>query len=107
MAVSLGHLSSEPADREVTDQANLDRVIAELRDCDIVVLCGIKARLLSSSVTSSDRKLLLAWHLGNQALNRKYALPKAAAASSSRARREQRAQLWATELLANLGQDAA
>lgn len=102
MAISLGDTSSEPKKRQITAGPNVARVVNEVEGCSTVVLCGRKAQLLDVALAAVGRRILYACHVGNKALNRRYKVLATAATPSALSRRDERARLWAAELLSNL-----
>lgn len=50
LSLALGSGRSEASDREILENGNIDRVITDLNGCNLVVLCGGKARLLSAEI---------------------------------------------------------
>lgn len=99
IAVSLGDAASEASRAQILDPLNINRVVAELSECTVVVLCGRKAQLLSSHVTMPGRTVVHAWHTGNKALNRKYKIAATLATASPDTRRRRRTELWAQDVL--------
>lgn len=104
LAASLGHAASEATPAQILDAGNVARVVAELADCDVVVLCGQRAQLLADALAREGRALGRASHTGNRALVAKYHGPAFAGGSDGRARRRLRAGQWARDLLASLGE---
>ena len=104
IAVSLGHRASEATNAQILAPANVQRVLSDLAGSDLVVLCGLKAQLLSAHVSDAGFIAFHASHTGNQALNRKYKISSDTALASPKSRRNQRAVLWATDLIALLDQ---
>lgn len=99
IAVSLGHKASEASAAQILESANVDRVLKDLAGCTIVVLCGRKSQLLSTHVAATGITVIHAWHTGNKALNEKYKLSADIKYESPTARRRQRAELWARDVL--------
>jgi uracil-DNA glycosylase len=103
IAVALGHNASEARDSEVKTPRNIQRVLSELEGCNLVVLCGNKARLLAPAILDSGRIVIEVPHVGNKGLNGKYAVPTHIKSASSFARRKHRVQLWASAVLQQAG----
>lgn len=102
LAVSRGDRVSEASNSKVCSSVNIARVLEDIDGSSIVILCGRKAQLLSSSITTSGRVVLHACHAGNKALNTKYKLESYWDATTAAARRERRTELWAHSVLAEL-----
>jgi len=102
IARSLGSASSEASNKQVQASENIARVLTDLNGCNLVVLCGIKAQLLAGAICLPNRTIVCAWHTSNQALSSKYRSPSVSKLMDSLARRQQRAKLWAQELLDSL-----
>ncbi len=102
LAASLGHAASEATPAQILAPGNVARVRDELADCDVVVLCGMRAQLLANALRRPGRALGCASHTGNRALVAKYHGPHFSAGADGRARRRLRAQQWARDMLASL-----
>lgn len=107
IAQALGHSSSEATDAQVLASLNIARVVKELAGCHTVILCGLKAQLLHTSVAERERMVVCASHTSNQALASKFNTSAVRQLTSSRARREARVELWAQKLLENLSESGA
>jgi len=105
LAASLGHAASEATPAQILEPGNVARVLDELADCDVVVLCGQRAQLLAAALARSGRAVGRASHTGNRALVARYHGPAFATGSDGRARRRLRARQWAIDLLATLAAD--
>ena len=92
---------TEQGFKEITAEDNVKRVICDLAECEIVVLCGRRAQMLASQIEMAGNYLVIPmWHTSSQALLGKYnneAGVRALPSANHRARR--RAQLWARDLL--------
>lgn len=98
-AVALGHKVSEARNSEIKDSRNIQRVLSELHDCGLVVLCGNKARLLASAIRGPERTVVEVPHIGNKGLNGKFPIPHHLKLASSSDRRRYRVELWASAVL--------
>ncbi len=101
LAASLGHAASEATPAQILVPGNVARVLDELADCDVVVLCGQRAQLLADALARPGRAVGRASHTGNRALVARYHGPAFAKGSDGRARRRLRARQWAIDLLAS------
>lgn len=99
IAKSLGHRSSEASDSEIRTAENVTRVLNDLKGCDIVILCGLKARLLSGSISGSGRRIACVCHTSNRGLSSTYSNQEISKLPTPSARRRHRAELWAQEVL--------
>lgn len=99
IAVALGHKVSEARGSEVKNSRNIQRVLSELHDCGLVVLCGNKARLLASAIRGPERTVVEVPHIGNKGLNGKFPVPPHLQLASSPDRRRYRVELWASAVL--------
>lgn len=97
-ARALGHNSSEAKDSEVRASENMARVIEELADCSLVLLCGRKAQLLSTAIQASGASVIKIPHPGHRGLNR--AFPHIQAKGIATYPNQQRIELWAQAVLA-------
>lgn len=102
IAKSLRHSSTQPRDGQVVDPANAERVLADLKGCHTVILCGQKPQLLFKSVRSVYPNTICASHLSNQSLNRKYKGPDVTRLTVPQIRRKKRVELWANDVLQSL-----
>lgn len=94
---------TERSKKEILAEDNVERVVNELRGCEMVVLCGRKARLLKEELEkSAGLRVLSMWHTSSQALLSKYNEPELRNLATSTMRSEKRAELWARELLRGL-----
>jgi len=50
LSLALGSGRTEASDREILESGNVARVIADLKGCLLVVLCGFKAQLLTGAI---------------------------------------------------------
>jgi hypothetical protein len=98
IAKSLGNKSTEASKRDVLSLENIDRVIQETEGCNIVVLCGLRAQLLSSHLSKAGAVTFNAWHTSSQALNSKYNCSSIKELADADLRRKNRALLWANDL---------
>ena len=105
IAVSLGHKISEAPDSEILNPRNIQRVLSDLEGCNLIVLCGNKAGVLSPAIRESGKALVTVPHVGNKGLNGKFAVPPSIGAKSSFDRRQYRIRLWAEALLKQLLND--
>ena len=94
-----GDKRTEPRDSQVREIGNIERIKSEVSDCCLIILCGNKPALLSASLSTLGRKIVVVPHIGNKALNRKYVVSKAGSASTPLSRRAARTKLWAQALL--------
>ena len=99
MAKSLKSGASEAKAAQILDASNIKRVIKEVQDCEVVVLCGRKAQLLTNEVARTSVTVVHAWHLGNRALIGKYNGEEVRSAPTAAVRRELRVAQWAEELV--------
>jgi uracil-DNA glycosylase len=101
-ATSLGDKSSEASASEIRMPKNIARVLQEIADCNVVILCGRKAQLLSAEIRTAHRHITVAdaAHLGNSGLNRAY--PNGEIAKSNGAGQAHRIELWVRDLLAKI-----
>lgn len=103
LAKRLGSPTTQATPSEIIERANVDRVVLELAGCNVVVLCGRRAQLLSGAAHAVGRTVVDASHTGNQALNGRYRdIGMSPTHSSSAARRRARARLWAEEVLQSI-----
>jgi uracil-DNA glycosylase len=98
IAVGLGHSNSEAKDSEIRNPQNIARVLRELSDCNLVILCGGKAKLLLAAVKHSGKSAIVVPHVGNKGLNGKFSLSLSNSVTP-KARRQLRVELWAKALL--------
>lgn len=70
LAKALGDTRTEARKVEIRDPANIDRVITELRDCSLVVLCGKRPGWLKEEIHGF--KLVLASHISMSGLNKRW-----------------------------------
>lgn len=101
-AVGLGHSASEAKDSRIRDPRNVVRILQELEGCNLVILCGRKAQLLLKPISEGGKTVVAAWHIGNKGLNCKFKLKEIRYTSTSSARRMQRVDLWAKDVLSAL-----
>lgn len=102
LARSRGDLASEARPAHVVERANIARIKRELRGCDLVILCGRRAELLSPLIAAPGRVTINMSHTGNRALATKYSGSRHSAGASPLARRKSRARAWAKDLLRRL-----
>jgi uracil-DNA glycosylase len=102
LARSRGDLASEAKPAHIVERANIARIKRELRGCDLVILCGRRAELLSPLIVTPGRAIISMSHIGNRALATKYSGSRHSAGASPLARRKSRARAWARELLRSL-----
>lgn len=101
IAKSLGDASSQASNAQVKTSGNISRVLRDLDGCNIVILCGIKAQLLRESIQRPGRTIVNSWHISNQGLSSKFRSHDISAVVDSHARRQQRVNLWAQELISS------
>lgn len=102
MAKALGHRKTEASAKQILHSENIARVISEINGCDLVVLCGKNAKLLSAHLCSSGRHIFEMCHTSNQALARCYRVASHSHEMTGRSRREVRVKMWAMELVEKL-----
>lgn len=71
-AKSLGHASSEAKASEIRTSANIARVIKDLSGCNLVLLCGKKAQLLSAAIEACGMQVVKVPHPGHRGLNKAF-----------------------------------
>jgi hypothetical protein len=99
LAKRRGDRASEGSDAQIRDPDNVGRVLRELEGCNLVVLSGNKARLLSEAVGASGRQYVEVPHVGNKGLNGKYTVRGQLVSAAGADRREYRVRLWADEVV--------
>lgn len=102
IAKSLGDSSSQASDLQVQAPENIIRVVRDINGCNFVILCGLKAQLLSEAIRQPNRTVVCAWHTSNQALSNKFGSLEVSRLPEPHARRQLRAKLWAQEILNSL-----
>jgi hypothetical protein len=102
IAKSLGNSSSEASDLQVKAPENIIRVLRDISGCNFVILCGLKAQLLSGPISQPSRTVVCAWHTSNQGLSKKFSPLEVSRLPESHARRQLRAKLWARDILKSL-----
>lgn len=107
LAVALGHGRSEASNREILAPQNMQRVLRELEGCNLVILCGNKAKVLSQAIRASGKTIVEVPHIGNKGLNGKFRLPARMQTASSFERRQYRIKLWAEAVLQAIERDNA
>lgn len=101
IAKSLGYKYSEARKADVVSFENIDRVRQDIVGCSVVVLCGLRAQLLSPYISTTGIATINAWHTSNQALSKKYNTLEIKGIPNATLRRNNRSRLWAKDL-ANL-----
>ena len=102
LARSRGDRASEARRDQIVENANIARIKRELRGCDLVIVCGRKAQLLSRLLSTPRRSVIDMPHIGNRALSTQYSGRRFSAPASPIARRKLRARAWAEDLLRSL-----
>jgi uracil-DNA glycosylase len=102
IARALGDEKSEARISEVRSPSNVRRVVEELSDCRLVVLCGRRAQLLSDAISKLPMRIVHASHIGNAALNRAYPSTHLPSLSDPAERRQYRIRMWTSELMVKL-----
>ena len=102
LAKLLGDRSSEAKDLQIKDPSNIARVLLDLDDCNLVILCGLKAQLLTESIRNHGKEVVCSWHISNQSLSGKFSTIEVSKLSKSYARRQLRVKLWAQQILNTL-----
>lgn len=98
IANSLGHLLSEARDTQIRDPRNIERVLGDLQGCELIILCGRKARLLATALKERGKKVVEVPHVGNKGLNVSYKVSPGPGLATSHARRERRVRLWTDDV---------
>ncbi|SDX92201.1 hypothetical protein [Nitrosomonas sp. Nm33] len=107
IAVALGHGKSEADNREIQKPQNVQRVLSELEGCNLVILCGNKARVLSQAIRESGKTIIEVPHIGNKGLNSKFKISNQIRSASSFDRRQYRIKLWAEAILQAIARENA
>jgi hypothetical protein len=87
IAIALGHQSSEAHAADVRDARNVQRVLRELEGCQLSVLSGKKAGLLSRVIAGLGLEVVKVPHIGNKGLNNSFSVPDDLGVTSSSAGR--------------------
>jgi hypothetical protein len=99
IAISLGHGKPEAGNKEIRTQINVGRIRREVKGCNLVILCGNKARLLSKVLQRRGRTVIEVSHVGNKGLNGTFKLDSQMNANPPSIRRQHRVRLWAEAVL--------
>jgi hypothetical protein len=106
MAVALGHGGSEALDTEIRADPNVQRVLREVEGCNLVVLSGNKAKVLTQAIRATGKTVVGVPHVGNKGLNVSFEVPDDLKHEPSLAR-EHRVQLWADAVLEAIASEEA
>ena len=91
---------TERSKNEILYPGNVERVVNELKGCEIVVLCGRRAQLLKNEIEKvAVHRVISMWHTSSRALFVKYNESDVRQLPTSPMRTKRRAELWASELL--------
>jgi uracil-DNA glycosylase len=99
LAKRRGDRTSEGSDAQIRHPGNVRRVLLELEGCNLVVLSGNKAKLLAEAIGRLGQQYVEVPHVGNKALNGRYAVPVRLASATPAVRREYRVRRWANEVV--------
>lgn len=102
-AEALGHKRSEASDSDVRSPLNVQRVLADLDGCSLVILSGNKAKLLATDIRNAEMAVIEVPHVGNKGLNNSFEVPVNMASASSSDRRRYRIHLWGNAVLEQIG----
>jgi hypothetical protein len=95
LSLALGSGRTEASDREILESGNIARVMADLNGCHLVVLCGIKAQLLTAAI---ERQLgcrsLSCYHTSSRGIMRLPVNAEAAAIPDQRVSPATRGRMW-------------
>ncbi len=56
--------------KNINDPKNIERVLSEIKDCSIVILCGKRAQKLQQEIMG--KKIVICCHFGNKGLRNHY-----------------------------------
>lgn len=95
---------TEASRAEILGEENTERFLNDIGNCTHIILCGEKARYLSSILDSEIFFVFCTSHIGNKGLNGKFKLLIEWKKKLPVNRRQERIRLWASEVLHGFGQ---
>jgi uracil-DNA glycosylase len=99
LAQDLGNGRTEATRAEILESTNVRRFLGDVEGCQLVILCGKKARLLFTMLEGTLPLVVQVAHIGNKGLNGCFPLLGNWRLSSPADRRQERVRLWANDLV--------